>query len=821
MTAASNYLAREINGQLYYKSASAWEYRFIKAINDLKVFGASKGGSEQTSVLTLTPTRTTIPAHAGVFVDLDLSAFTASPTWWRECEIIWDYGNSGEVFKSAKREEYDQYLDDTNLPDYLGRQARFSKGHAGAVAYKKPGNYTIKVFVYDTVSNNWSEASVSITVVDPLTLYNATNTFVVATDGDFTGAPPSNNQYTNPVTAIQAMATFDTTSALFLKAGDSFRATTFPTNFFRQNNADFYLGTWENGVDTWNAGKSTIYLDSNGRDDLVRVLDCNSFTVAKWITQGFYNPHKTDSIVIDGETIAAGMVGGSNNNAENFGFYFGYGGNVATKVPTNNVTLSEVENRNQQYLRIGSVSNFIIHDCTLRDWSSFGIFAEWTNRIATAGCLKSVPIQCQEVSNTGRNLSLRPLAPLHGGSRFVICPDLISYSNITTARSGWFGANSSQPSDRYSTMVQEGIGEVDQPKISVFNDYCIGGDVAYIMESANPSIDTYPCKFAIFDGVVVQGTKHTYDGVWRMSYGNTVRKNCVAIMPKVAKIGLNQFWQADLIWRNGGPTDSTVNGTLAQILAVDPSTVTNEVGWPSDHDIALQSTGTEWVVCVTDQSRIWNLAENTTLTEAGILALDASTVDGQVYEASDTIKAFYSVGGVWIPFRVGATPLGDYNGSVPSIYLSDFYTSHMTVINRMGIESSSRPYQAHRNVVGFTDSTPAFTNAVNVGLLDYVEAGDGQDTEANILALNPVTRDGEKWWATDTSKGYFAQGGAWVAANGNALTAVTFDPQFDSQLVPQSGNTGSEITHRRLDLYMNVVSTTTPKLGAVESGVIY
>lgn len=823
MTVANNFLAREIEGQLYYKSSRAWEYRFVKAIADLKVFGASNGGSDQGAVLSLTASRTTVPAHGGVYVDLDLSGLTASSTWWRECEIIWDYGNSGEVFRSAVRSEYSTYLDDENMPDYMGRQARFSKGHAGATVYKKPGTYNISVFVFDTTTNNWAEASVEITVVDPLSLYSSSNTFVVATDGDFTGAPPSDpaNQYTDPVAAIDAIATFDNTSALFLKSGDSFRATTFPTGLIRQDNADFYFGTWENGKDVWEAGRSTIYLDSSGRDDLIRVRDCNSFTVANWRIQGFYNPHASETITIDGETIQPGMVGGTNNNAENFGFYFGYGGNVASLVPCRNVTLSNVENRNTQYVRIGSVYNFIFHDCDLRDWSSFGIFAEWTDKIATIGCLKTVPKNCQEVSNQARDLSVRPLAPLHGGSRFVVCPDIISYGNITTARSGWFGADSGQPADRYSTMVNQGIGEPDEPRISVFNEYCIGGDVAFIMESANPTIDTYPCKWAIFDGVVVEATKQMYDGVFRMSYGNTIMRNCVAIIPKVAKQGFNQCWHAIHLWRNGGPTDSTVNGTLSQILAVDASTVTDEVGWPSDYDIALQSTGSEWVVCVRDQSRIWNLTFDDTQTEAAILALDASANDGQVYEASDTGKAFYAVGGFWIPFRVNDTPLSDYNGTVPSIYATDFYTAHTTVINKMGVQSSTRAYEAYRNRASFTDATPAFTNAVDDGLLDYVEAKDGQDTEANILALDPVANDGQAWWATDTSTGYFAQGGAWVAANGDSLVPATSDPQFDDQLVPQSGATGSEVSYRRLDLYMNVVSTSTPKLGAIENGAIY
>lgn len=821
MTAANNFLARSIAGQFYYKSAAAWEYRFIKAVADLKVLAASNGGSEQPGTLTLIPTRTTIPAHAGVFVDLDLSALTASPTWWRECEIIWDFGKTGEVYKSAKRSEYGEYLDDEMLPDFLGRSARFSKSHLGGTAFKKPGSYDIRVFVLDTVSNNWAEASVTITVVDPLTLYDATNTFVVAIDNDFTGAPPSNNQFTDPVAAVDAMAAFDTTSALFFKGGESFRATTFPSGLFREDDADFYMGTWNDGVNTWDADKFFCYLDSDGRDDFIRVLECNAFTFANLHFQGFYNPHATQSVTIDGEAVAPGMVGGANDNAENFGFYIGFGGNVQNKVACRNVTLSNCASRNVQYFRVGSCFDLVLDDCDMRDWSSFGIFCEYTNRMARNGVLATVPRECQEVENQARDLSIRPLAPLHGGMRLVICPETTSSYNIVSARSGWFGADSSQPSDRYYTMTNEGIGEIDEAKISAFNEYCIGGDVSYIQESANPNLDTYPSKFAIYDGVVVQSTKHMYDGTFRMSYGNTIMKNCVPIIPREAKVGLNQCWQAVNVWRNGGPADPTVAGTLATILAVDPNTVEGETGWPSDVDISVQAKSGEWVYNAKDQSAVWNQPFNATLTEAQILALDPNTVDLEVYEATDTTRGFYSVGGAWLPFRNGQTPLGDYNGSVPSIYSSDFYTTHFTVINRLGVGSSGRPYAAFRNATSFTDSNPAFPNNVNTGLLDYVEAPDGQDLEANILALDPVALDGQAWWATDVSVGYFAQDGAWVPSNGNALVPATADPQFDEQLVPQAGATTAAVPYRRLDLYLNVIDTPTPFEGAVQAGTIY
>lgn len=823
MTAANSILAREISGQTVYKTSAAWEYRFIKSINELKA-----RGSEQASAISITASRTTCVAHGGVFLDVDISGLTAAEKWFEEVEIYWDYGNSGEVFTTALRSDYDDYIESQlqKLADFMGRQARFSKGPFGATCYKRPGTYTITCHVFNNVNNEWSSDSVEITVVDASTIYDADNTFVVSVDNDFTGAP-AGAQYTDPVAALDAAITFDQTCAVLFKAGESHRITS--TNVagkFRQADADFYIGTWEAGKSLHDAGQFTLFLDftySVSNTALIQTREHASFTITKLDVFGMYNPDSSQSVVIDGESVSSGSVGG-NNNAEVQFLWAGIDGTTTTQVAANNLTISDCNISRTETVRLGSVTNAVFHNTVISDWSNIGIFADYTNGLARCGMRMTVPINCVERENQERDLTVRPLAPLHGAVREVTSVRICDYANIMTARSGWFGLTSSQPAVRYSTSPYGYSPPEFAPKVSSFYNILVGGDVAFIAEAQNPFTDTPKTEFIVVDSCVIYSTKHMYDGGPRWSHGNSVFKNCIEYIPRVAQQGLNQTWHGVNFWRNGGPIDpASVSGTLDEIMLLDASLTPDETAWPSDFDISLQSKGGEWVLNADKYGYPWypTTKDNTTQTEANILLLDAVTNDGLTYEASDTGKTFIAIGGHWLPYRTGTTRLGDFNSTKPSVYSESQTVINMTIINKQGVTYQFYPYVPLRNKVSQALTGEAFSDIDNASMLSYVQAFDDEGLEEDILNLSPAAYEGQAMWATDTTTAWFSDGSSWIESNGDAKITATTEFNFDDTLKPAVASVSARDTRRAMDFYLNVITDANNNDGAVEGEVIY
>ncbi|MEM9249009.1 MAG: hypothetical protein AAGB05_09965 [Pseudomonadota bacterium] len=106
---------------------------------------------------------------------------------FHEVEYEWSFGDPGDTFTTPVN----------MIPEH--RDANSAIGRQAAHVFRAPGTYTVtctarRVVDPDTFTVVEAVRSVTVEVGDPDTIFDATNTVVVAYDDDFTGAPPSDHQ---------------------------------------------------------------------------------------------------------------------------------------------------------------------------------------------------------------------------------------------------------------------------------------------------------------------------------------------------------------------------------------------------------------------------------------------------------------------------------------------------------------------------------------------------------------------------------------------------------------------------------------------------
>ena len=109
---------------------------------------------------------------------------------FHEIEYVWDFGDPGDTFAAPQ-----------NVPTQF-RDANTTTGMIASHVYRQPGTYTVtctarRVVDAETMEVEEAVSTTTVTIADPDSFWNASNTIVVAHDGDFTGAPASNWQCTN------------------------------------------------------------------------------------------------------------------------------------------------------------------------------------------------------------------------------------------------------------------------------------------------------------------------------------------------------------------------------------------------------------------------------------------------------------------------------------------------------------------------------------------------------------------------------------------------------------------------------------------------
>ncbi|MEM1430836.1 MAG: PKD domain-containing protein [Pseudomonadota bacterium] len=108
---------------------------------------------------------------------------------FHEIEYVWDFGDPGDTFAAPQ-----------NVPAEF-KDANSAGGMIASHVFRQPGTYTVtctarRVVDPDTMEVEEAVSSTTITIGDADTIWTADNTIVVAHDGDFSGAPPSNFQCT-------------------------------------------------------------------------------------------------------------------------------------------------------------------------------------------------------------------------------------------------------------------------------------------------------------------------------------------------------------------------------------------------------------------------------------------------------------------------------------------------------------------------------------------------------------------------------------------------------------------------------------------------
>jgi len=109
---------------------------------------------------------------------------------FHEIEYVWDFGDPGDSFAAPQ-----------NVPAQF-KDANTTTGMIASHVYRQPGSYTVtctarRVVDPDTMEVEEAVSTTTVMIGDPDVLWNASNTIVVAHDGDFTGAPASNWQCTH------------------------------------------------------------------------------------------------------------------------------------------------------------------------------------------------------------------------------------------------------------------------------------------------------------------------------------------------------------------------------------------------------------------------------------------------------------------------------------------------------------------------------------------------------------------------------------------------------------------------------------------------
>ncbi len=194
---------------------------------------------------------------------------------FHEVDYLWTFDVDGETFT----------VPGNMLPEH--RDANKGVGQQIAHVFKQPGTYTVtctarrRTTIIPEVTQSAS-AAVVVTIADPETVFDATNTVVVAHDADFTGAPASNYQLTGYTSTSDlahwegllrngAIPTSGPVRVLF-KRGGNYDNSAHSDEGLAHNNTvgneyDFvYIGAWGSGakpisspIDAWINRKSFVW----------------------------------------------------------------------------------------------------------------------------------------------------------------------------------------------------------------------------------------------------------------------------------------------------------------------------------------------------------------------------------------------------------------------------------------------------------------------------------------------------------------------------------------------------------------------------------
>jgi hypothetical protein len=540
-----------------YKSAAPWAYRYRSAIAQLKTMGTQAAGT-----LTLTASRTSCFKDGNVF----FKTSTTMPTtnyWYNDIVFMYDYDDPDSVFYN---------MDARSETDLLGKSAGFSMGFDGSHVWENTGTYTVKCFAFNTSNNTWDEASVSVTVTDPLLSIPSTARYLVASDGDFTGAPAASFTYTNMTTALNAFLANTTAGCMLLvKGGDTLTMLAAPT--IRPNSATthYVVGTFGPSV------KPKIITDFGGSPfgnevDVFSLRKCASFTMSNIFWRGLYNSKDTPQMV-EGELVAAGYAGGTDTSTDVQILYSGWGGSLEELVQCNHVTMYNCKVQGVSkavYSRTGAYHAVV--NCHISEWADYAVLHSYSTDFAYNGNNARVEEDCVHLGGS-KIYTARPREVFHGPLRSEKSRGLVCNQNDVFTKNGWFSANTCQPPLRFHSDGASNGGQL--PRFCCSQNYSQGGDAPLIFNPANPTIPSSMTEAAVIESNILEGTKFQYGGA-QTAHAAVIRNN-ILLQPDVPRVSPNNLWQSLSFFKNNGESNGTDPAVFDQPAFAYSNTLVNEL----------------------------------------------------------------------------------------------------------------------------------------------------------------------------------------------------------------------------------------------------
>lgn len=485
--------------------------------------------------------------------------------WYRDVLFVFFYDDDGAIYDNIQPSAWS---------DRLGRSAEFSMGYRGVHVWDTPGTKTVTCFAYNTTNNTWQEATIVVTVQDPLTVFPQANRYIVAADGDYTGAPAADNFYTSYLAAIEAAKTADEDCLVLVKRGQTYPVSGLTVNgpAFRELTANWHIDAWGTGA------KPKIVCDFGGSPQgstftiLHVLIECASFTLANLHFTGLYNS-SVSAQVIEGVSVPSGTSGGAGNSQDVEIIYAGFGSSGTSQTASNNVTMynCRVERVGKAFYSAGG-DNHSVYNCLISEWADYGVFHTYTHGFSMVGTSAKVRSDCLHLGGA-KIYDAIPREPFHGPLRSSQSIDCFVYNNDAYAKNGWYSDDTCQPPLR---IHSDGARE-NSPNISVIcsRNLCSNGDGPIIFVPANGGVPSQFTDDALFDGNVLIGQQHQYDGYKIAQAG--VFRNTMAIQEDGLRESPNDVWQSVFLCENSGATNGTDPNVFLQQLDFICSTIINNL----------------------------------------------------------------------------------------------------------------------------------------------------------------------------------------------------------------------------------------------------
>jgi hypothetical protein len=629
MSVTKKLIPRAVGGA--YKSAAPWAYRFRSAIDTLKAAGTQAAGT-----LTLTPSRTSCFQNANVH----FSATSTMPTtnyWYNDIVFIFDYGDPDSVFYNMESQD---------KTDMLGKSAGFSLGYYGSHVWEDVGAYTVKCFAFNTSNNTWDEASVSITVTDPFLSIPSTNRYLVASDGDFTGAPAASFTYTSMTTAINAFSAATVSSMLLVKRGDTLTMTTVPTSRPNGSSAHYVVSTFGSGA------MPKIITDFGGTPygnfvDVFSIRKCASFTMSGIFWRGLYNC-RNSAQTVEGELVQAGYVGGGGKSSDVQIITTGWGGTQAIPELCNHVTMYNCKSQGVSkatYLQSGQYHAIVNNH--ISEWADYGVFHAYSTAVTVLGNDIRIAPDCVHLGGS-KIYDALPREPFHGPLRSAQSIDLLCYGNTVFAKNGWFSDDTCQPPLR---LHSDGARDNSPPpSLYCAMNYAKGGDGPLIFNPANTTVPSALTEVAVIECNILEGTEFQYSGT--QTAHAAVFRNNILLQPSGLRVSPNNLWQSLSFFKNNADANGTDPAVFTQPAFAYCNTIVNE--------LSTQGVGNPYGTITNNPSGLGAVAGTafTNLTQNNNLGYAPNLAVTTVNKVNPNFNAVYKPSNV-VFVGAGTTQLGN------------------------------------------------------------------------------------------------------------------------------------------------------------------